>query len=462
MFLTKNTSKKVAIIGLDCATPRLLFDEYLGSLPVIKSLLQSGTYGMLRSTDPPITCPAWLSMVTGKNPGHLGIYGFRNRVDYSYNNLDLVTTESIKEDTLWDILGRYGKKSIIVGVPPSYPPRPLNGCMVSCFLTPDESRYTYPEDLKREIEQNAGGYIIDVENFRTYDKDRLLRDIYRMTESRFRTARYLLKNKEWDFFMMVDMGPDRLHHGFWKYADPLHRKYEEGNRFNYAIRDFYRYLDLEVGKTLELFDRDTLVLVVSDHGAKRLEGGIAINQWLIKNGYQEVENYPQGEVVPLEMAKVNWRNTKAWGEGGYYSRIFLNVIGREPQGIIHPDDYKTVRNELREKLLAITDEAGRNIGTKVFTPEELYGEWRGVAPDLLVYFGDLYWRSIGSVGHPNIYVFDNDTGPDDANHDYHGIFIMNGKERLGRVEGLDILDIAPTLLNWFSISVPDDMKGKII
>ena len=115
-----------------------------------------------------------------------------------------------------------------------------------------------------------------------------------------------------------------------------------------------------------------------------------------------------GERTKFKYDLVDWEKTKAWGDGGYYGRCFLNVAGREPQGTIPAGDYEKVRAELKEKLEAITDEQGVNIGTRAFRPEELYRAVGNVAPDLIVYFGDLDWRSIGSVGNAAIRVHEND------------------------------------------------------
>jgi len=155
-----------------------------------------------------------------------------------------------------------------------------------------------------------------------------------------------MKEKPWDLLMAVEIGVDRLHHGFWKYHDAAHPKHEPGNRFVNSIRDYYVWLDNQIGTLLELVDGDTSVMVFSDHGAQKMDGGIAINEWLINEGYLVLEEKPNG-IVPLEKVKVNWAKTRAWGSGGYYGRIFLNVQGREPQGIIPPSEYGTRRREPR-------------------------------------------------------------------------------------------------------------------
>ena len=206
----KNSVKKVLVIGLDSAAPQLVFHDWLEELPHIKGLIDKGQYGELESIIPPITVPAWTSMMTSKDPGELGVYGFRNRKDYSYNSLLFANSTVVKEDAVWDILSRKGKKSILIGVPQTYPPKPVNGCMIGCFLTPTtKSQYTYPPELKDEIEKIADGYMLDVEDFRSEDKQKILGGIYKMTEKRFKVAEHLIKTKEWDFFMLVEMGVDR-------------------------------------------------------------------------------------------------------------------------------------------------------------------------------------------------------------------------------------------------------------
>src|ERR1051326_4806802 len=223
-------SSKVCILGLDCAAPELVFDLWGDLLPNLKRLRQSGVWGPLESTIPPITVPAWMCMMTGKDPGTLGIYGFRNRRDHSYEVLQFASSRLIHEPTLWDVLAEHGKSTIALGVPLTYPPKPLHGLLVSDFMAPDtNSNYTYPPELKEEIRQIVGDYIFDTREFRTEDKLRLLDDIYAMTRQRFQLARHFLTTRPWDLFVMVEMGPDRLHHGFWRFFDPKHPKYVAGN-----------------------------------------------------------------------------------------------------------------------------------------------------------------------------------------------------------------------------------------
>ncbi len=367
---------------------------------------------------------------------------------------------------MWDILSRRGKRSIVIGVPGTYPPRPLNGLLIGDFLTPDTScDYTHPPELKDEIARVVGQYVLDVPDFRSGNKNKILAAIYEMTRKRFQLARHLLAKEDWDYFMMVEMGIDRIHHAFWDDMDPAHRFYEPGNKFENAIHDYYKEVDREIGELLAFADEGTNVLVVSDHGAKRMDGGICVNEWLMANGYLALAEKP-ASATPLSKAKIDWSRTKAWGDGGYYARVFLNVAGREPEGTIAPSDYEKVRDELIIGLTTIPDEKGEEIGTRVFRPQELYKEVRGVAPDLIVYFGSLYWRSVGTVGDGRIHTFENDTGPDGANHAENGIFLFRpaggGISGGQRIEGLRITDIAPTILQLFGLPVPQDMEGRAL
>jgi len=457
---------KVAVIGLDCAAPRLVFERFRDHLPNLKALMEDGCHGPLLSTHPPITVPAWACMMRSRDPGQLGIYGFRNRKDHTYDGLSIANASALKNDALWDVLGRAGKKVIVLGVPPSYPPKELNGVQVGCFLTPStDLAYTHPPEVKQEIRRIAPSYVVDVEGFRTDDKEALLERIHDKTRMHFAEAKHLVTTRPWDFFMMVEMGVDRIHHSFWKYMDPEHPKYERGNRFEHAIRDYYRFCDHEIGELLSLFPADTAVLAVSDHGAKKLDGGICFNEWLIKKGYLTLKSYPH-RALPIGKAEIDWSKTKAWGDGGYYGRLFMNVKGREPQGTINPDDYEKVRAQLVAEIEGIEDPSGHNIGTQAYRPEDLYREVRNVAPDLTCYFGNLDWRSIGSVGLRTIHTFENDTGPDDANHDWHGIFILcapaGAKQPKGQRSGLRIYDVAPTVLRLFGMDPVDGMLGQSV
>ncbi len=203
------------------------------------------------------------------------------------------------------------------------------------------------------------------------------------------------------------------------------------------------------------------MLVVSDHGAQRLEGGFAINEWLIREGLLVLKSYP-AEPTPFEKLRVNWSKTRVWSEGGYYARVFFNVQGREPQGLIPASDYERFQDEIKTRLEALPDDKGAPMKSLVFKPKELYRHVRNVAPDLIVHFGGLYWRSIGTVGHAKVHVQENDTGPDACNHAQFGMFILSAPNCAlrGEFQGARLLDIAPTLMDLAGHEIPESMQGR--
>ena len=282
-----------------------------------------------------------------------------------------------------------------------------------------------------------------------------------MSEKQWKVVRWLLTEQEWDYFHFVDIGLDRMHHGFWNYFDPEHVQFEPGSPYQNAIPEYYLKLDEEIGRVLELLDNDTVVLVVSDHGAQRLDGGVAINEWLIREGLLVLNEYPK-TLTPFEELNVNWSKTKVWSEGGYYARVFFNVQGREPQGVIPRAEYESFQGEMKASIEALPDDKGQPLKSLVFKPEEIYRNVRNVAPDLIVHFGRLYWRSIGTVGHSKIHVQENDTGPDGCNHAQYGMFILAAPNCSlnGEYEGARLLDIAPTLLDLASYEIPETMQGR--
>src|SRR6266702_7241268 len=407
-------------------------------------------------------------MMSSKDPGTLGFYGFHNRGDYSYDTYTLANAHSVKTDRVWDVLSRAEKKVITIGVPQTYPPKLVNGIQIGCFLSPSTKNpaqpYTYPASAMKEIEAIVGEYLLDVPNFRTEDKAYLLRQIYLMTEKRLKLVKKWIAEKDWDFFMFVEMGTDRIHHGLWKYHDPTHRKYEVNPRLNSSIHDYYHYIDSEIGQILDLVDENTTVFIVSDHGAKKMDGGICVNEWLIQEGYLTLKTQP-ATLTAIDRCEIDWSKTRVWGDGGYYARIFLKVEGREPQGIVKADQVKALRDELTAKLEALVDPDGINIGTTVYQPQQIYHACNGVPPDLIVYFGDLSWRSVGTVGHGSIYTFENDIGPDDCNHAQFGIVMKHDPavpEGAGgrELSGLQLMDMAPTILRQLDVPIPADMQGK--
>lgn len=453
-------ARRIIVVGLDSAPPELVFDELAACMPNLSRMAEGGLHGTLRSCDPPITIPAWQVMATSASPGRLGLYGFRHRKGHAYTEGWVANSFSVRVPTVWDLLGRAGRRSCLVGVPPGYPPKPLNGWSVSCFLTPSAAeRYTHPPELRREIEELVGTYLFDVP-FRVEDRETLRERLFEMTRKRFDVVRHLATTKPWDLFWLVEIGVDRLGHAFWKFFDRRHPRYEPGNPYEGIAAEYYSLIDERIGELAALLP-DAVFLVVSDHGSKAMQGAFCVNEWLMERGWLTLREPPDG-VVAIEAASVDWARTKAWGWGGYYARIFLNVEGREAEGVIPAGRYEEARAELEAELQTISLPSGQPMRVQALRPEELYPVAVGDRPDLMVYFDDLRWRSAGTIGHGTLYLSENDTGPDDSVHSLEGIFVLHDPERgYGQtVTGMSILDVAPTILTLAGLPVPADMEGK--
>ncbi len=454
----------VVVLGLDSVSPWLLFDRFLPLMPNVRELLARSRYGTLRTIDPPITVPAWAVMFSGMDPGTLGLYGFRHRKPGTYWDNYIPTSRTLLQPLLWDRLSRLGKRVCVIGMPPGYPPPAVNGVYISDFLTPDGATdYVYPPSMKAEVDRVSGGYPFDV-TFRQNDRDRIGRELLEMTRKHFAVARDLWTKGPWDLFAYHEIGPDRLHHTFWRFFDREHPQFEENARMRAVVEEYYRMLDTEIGRFLGEVGPRARVLVVSDHGSQAMKGCFCVNEWLIQKGYLALKGPPPPPKTPIEEAAVDWSRTRAWGSGGYYARIFYNVKGREPEGIVRPKDVPDLETKLTREFQGVTKPDGTPLGVDVRRPREVYREVRGDAPDLMVYFGNVAVRSIGSIGYGSLYIEENDTGPDDAVHSFEGIYAISdpvdGRGQRGPEEKL--LDIAPTILTLLGAPVPAELQGRPI
>jgi predicted AlkP superfamily phosphohydrolase/phosphomutase len=448
-------SPKALLIGLDCASPELVLEHWRDELPVISGLLRGATFGPLRSVHPPITIPAWASMMTGRDPGELGIYGFRSRQDRTYTRPVMNDARALRAPALWDLLGDAGLRSVVIGFPPSFPPRPFPGMMVTGMLTPPTAKtFTSPEALSDDVREWVGRYLFDTTAHRQGDTERLVEEVFAMTRVRFRVARELLKREVWSFGFLHEIGLDRIQHALWgSLDDPESAGYGK-------LLDYHRLLDQEIGELLEGLSEETVILIASDHGAQPLEGSFAINQWLIQEGYLVIDR-PVSRGSAFDPDGVDWTRTRAWADGGYCGRIYLNVRDREPQGVLSLDEARHTRDEIRAKLEKLMGPDGCPLGNAVYYPEEVYAACNGIAPDILLYPGDLRWRCAETLGYGEVYLAGNDTGPDAANHAWDGLFLLADPSRTGdgRVEGAHILDVAPTITECLGVAVPRWMRG---
>jgi predicted AlkP superfamily phosphohydrolase/phosphomutase len=455
---------RTVVLGLDSMPPDLMFDKFLPRMPNFKSLMARSSYGILKSCDPPITVPAWAVMFTGMDPGSLGIYGFRHRRPGTYWDTYSPTPQMLPYPPVWDLLSRAGKRVCVVGMPPGYPPPKVNGVYISDFLTPDGAKdFVTPIAMAPEILGVAGGYEFDV-TFRAEDRQRIGDELLAMTQKRWAVARHLWKKEKWDLFALHEIGPDRIHHTFWKFFDTSHPRYEDQPAFRAIVERYYAMLDDEIGKFLAEVGDDVTTFVFSDHGSMAMTGCFCINEWLLRNGYLVLKGPAPARGTPVEKTQVDWSKTTAWGAGGYYARIFFNVKGREPQGTVSADQIPAMTDKLRNELSEVVLPTGEKLQPDIKIPAKTYREVRGDAPDLMIYFGNLKWRSAGTLGHGSLFLEENDTGPDDSVHSFDGIYLMSqpGRAPAGLMGPKAIMDVAPTILTRMGATVPPKMQGRPI
>ena len=461
---------KALLLGLDGLNPDLVH-LWKEELPNFEKIMGSGAHGYIQSTHPPITPQAWTVVRSGQNPGKFGYWDFKYREDGSY--FEDVRVDSHKAiqyvDTLDTILPRHGKKVGLLNVPVTYPPLEIpNGFCISSFLTPSEEyEYTYPSHLRILIRTMFDEYLFDAstrdQNFRVIPKDIVLERMYRMDEQKFTLLRHFIRQREYDYIMTVIMGTDRMPHLFYRYMDPNHVRYEPDHKYKDAIKNHYKFCDEWIGKLLEEKDDETNLLLTSDHSVHRLDGRININEWLVENEYLNLLEKPK-EPTPFRNLRVKWEESIAWGTG-YQGQIFLNVKGREEKGVVEPDEYDNMLDQLINDLKKIPDKDGKKLDTEIVKRKEVYhGPRAKFAPDLFTYFGKMHWAINEMVGYGSNYSYDTPLGQDDGIHGPEGFFMMAGPDipQMGELKDLDLIDIAPTVLYLMGIKVPEEMEGRVL
>lgn len=455
---------RLVVIGLDCVPPRFAFDLFADVMPNLGRLRARGRHGPMRSCVPPITLPAWSAMFSGRDPGELGVYGFQRPMPGSYRRT-LCGPSDLMEPRLWHLAAAAGKRVAVLFVPPSFPPEPLpGGVQVSGFLTPgDDLPFAEPQALATELRARFGRIRFDVEDFRTDDPTPVLAEVQALTAQHFGIAQHVLETRRPDLLAMVDIGPDRFHHAFFQHVEPRHPQFRSDNPFVNAGRQYYAALDRHLGELVEAVERqgDATIMVVSDHGARPLLGGICLNEWLLQRG-DLVLRSPPTKVVPLSEADVDWSRTRVYAEGGYCGRLRVNLAGREPEGIVTPRQAPDVIAALAEAVSAIPGPEGQPLNHRI-VPATAYRKRRGAPPDLQVFLGDLDYRAIASVGHGRLHLPGNDRGPDGCNHDWDGIFVAAGAGVTPDprpLQDCQIYDVATTGLSLLGLPVPDGLLGR--
>lgn len=460
--------KKVFVFGIDGAMPEKVFGEWLDELPNIKSIISKGCHAKLNSTTPPVSVVAWASMTTGKDPVDHGVFECLYKAKENPGKMKLSSSRNVMGKRIWEIATDSDIKSISCFVPLTWPLRPTEGMAISGIPTPqiDRVEFTNPKELKEEINSVLGKpLLIDIAKFRGLFKKEISEKVREVTQLHLDTMKFLIKEKEWQFFLGVISGSDRMNHIFWRYCDKTHRKYDLNSEFINTLKDYYKYLDRELGKIIALLDKDTSIIILSDHGVMRMHSRVNLSDWLIKEGYLVLkDNINLDSHKTLEDSMIDLKKTRVFATGAYDGQIFINVKTNDGKGCVGVEEYDSLVDEVGLKLKEIKGDDGKELDTRIFKKKEYFvGKYSDVAPDIVVYFDDLqYGVNSSQIGNPTLWSQQTALGSDDATHSKQGIFIMSDSKSKGYIGEIDILDVAPTILDKLNIDIPEYMKGKVI
>ncbi len=502
---------KTFIIGLDGATFDLLTPWIKqGQMPTLAKLMRDGISGELQTVFPPLTPAAWSSFLTGKNPGKHGVYDFFYREEKRYTGAPHNRTTRRSPD-FWEILNDYGLKVGLINVPMTYPPTKIDGYMLTGLMTPrtasaDDVNYVYPESLKSEIKSAVGTYMIHPKVSYRKGKAKMVYDaLIDDLCCKCRTVHYLIEKHPTDVTMCVINGTDKILHDLYHLIDPSHFRHDrdEAERDAHLIVDYYRCVDRELGILIGRFcNDDTLILIISDHGNGPLYKWMHVNNWLMAEGYLTLKKdivtrvkytlfrmgYTPANVykILLQMGfskakisvgardrlisrfflswdDIDWKKTRAYSRG-HTGQIFINRVGREPNGIVSDEEYPSLKKEIEGKLRAFYDNDGTRLVDRILQKDEVYnGPYTEKAADILFMPYRMECQALGVSGFISNRIIEPSFG-NTADHRMNGIFIMKGKHiRKGeKIKGARIVDIIPNLLFYHSLPIDEDMDGSII
>lgn len=494
-----SSRSRVVIIGLDGACPDLIQRwGAAGHLPNLWRLAQDGVLLRLRSTMPPVTAPAWVSFMTGKNPGKHGVFNFRNFDVANYAGTGeaatLASSSAINGETIFEIASRAERRVAAINVPVTYPPFPVNGVLVSGIpVVPDFRRaYTWPPELSQEI----GAWSLYNRGVEELTREQQLQAIDFWTDKHTETAVGLMARERWDLLTVVLRNTDEAIHYFWWDDVP--------DAPGEVIREQYMRADEAVGRLVAAAPDDATVIVMSDHGAgphpRRI---VHLNAWFVERGMmvrsQETPRMSLAgalarrvrDAIPRQMritlrdrlpqtlqerlfghlrqlTGMDWGRTRAFRVPMFtmVEGVHFNVRGRQKEGIIAPgEEYEAYRERVVEELIAARDPAtGEPFVSDVLRREDVYtGPFVDRAPDLLVQFRDGYTGGPGT-DPDNIFEQGEATNEWSGTHRVDGVLIAWGSRVRHMPEAGDahIEDVAPTALYLMGVPIPDDIDGRVL
>ncbi len=439
---SRGASRRVVLIGLD-GTPYTLLTRLveMGVMPHLAALVKEGSLRRMTSVHPWVSSVAWSSFMTGSNPAKHGIFGFVDR-DPATLKTFIPIARHMKAPTLWDVLGRAGKRSVVINVPVTYPPKAINGVLISGFLSPKLEKAVHPASLLPTLRQL--GYRIDTNPWLGREsREKAMPDILDALDKRVRTMLHLMDQEAWDYFQCVIMETDRLHHFFFRQMEEHDPVWEP------AFYDVYHRIDQAIGEVVRrLGDRDTLMLM-SDHGFCSIKEEVFYNRWLADSGFLKYAHTPAKKIEEMAPETVAYALDPA--------RIYINLQGREKYGRVAPGaEYERVRDELIEALERFTLPDGAKPVLRAYRREEIYnGPYLDRAADIIVAPADGYdpkgafYKDV--LTHRDKMMV--------GMHTYDDAFVFAHGVSLD--EDINIVDVMPTILAHMGVEPPAHVDGRV-
>jgi predicted AlkP superfamily phosphohydrolase/phosphomutase len=482
--LNREPKQHILIVGIDGASFNLI-EPWLdgGMLPNFTQLAADGVRGDLESCLPPVTMPAWRVFSTGKYPGKLGVF-WHQQLDPATRRVITPNATFFPGADYWDYLNQAGYRTGVVGMPDTYPPRPLDGFLVAAGPSAGTAEYAYPAGIAEEIETRVGFQpTMKGDIYHAEENHALVQEALDVINNTFAAAEYLADKYPVDTLQVTSFDINRLHHFFYD-GEPSLRAWQ--------------LVDGWLGKLRPRFD---YVLILSDHGTERLKRAYFLNVWLRQNGYLATRSHPMDILPRLGINRTNIgglmqklgllkffsyetlvkyasmlpRNNGAFGEFGNqevvkrvdWARTRVFALAQGPlyinRDLVHgAGEYERLRAELIERIEALADpETGEPVVKKVYRREEIYhGPFADAAPDLLVLDHDAYHNRAG-LAQASIFP---DSWRWKGNNRHHGLFFIAGPGiKQGEwLAGVRIVDLAPTILHLAGVPVPEDLDGRVI
>lgn len=504
----KAEENKLVVIGWDAATWDLLAPWVkTGNLPNLARLMDEGSFGTLRSTALPLSPAAWSTIITGQNPAKHGVFDWFQRKPDSYG-VDYVHSGQILAKPVWKYINAGGKSVGVFNLPMIYPAVPVEGFMVAGMAAPSAHvpGFTYPDNLLEEIEANVGPYMVaEIEVYKYGREKPFLQSMLDWLDYQRKVILYLIDQHPCDVYLFVFMQSDHAQHKFWRYLDLKYPGYdpEHDQLYQDVIKRIYQGLDEILGELMVIFGSQVNYVLLSDHGAGPSYGVMFINRWLLEEGFlflrrglstwmksllaksnlisklfnlaswiglgklaQMVSKPTRNKILSsfLSFDDIDWNRTKAYARGAF-GQIFINLQGREPQGIVgRGGPYDREVNEIISRLKELRyPEAGGALISDIHRKEELlHGPYLEGAADVMFSIREYQYQPSIKIGLESKSLLGPSEYEDSGSHRPEGLLVMAGPDvRKGaEIIGANVADVTPTMLALAGLPIPANLDGR--